>query len=187
MSEAIYVKDQETVIAISYPEMLKYHGRAYLAGVAMAFKLLELALSILAGEEIIPRDKISILLAVNGPGIIDGIEMVTRANTHGRLTVDQMISFEQEAPDAADGGGGKYYFEVAASEKKVSLKLKHGLIPAEFIELSYKVHAGTITMAETIMLQKLKEEIAAFLMASAAGDLFTIVDISPEKNFQASR
>ncbi|MCL4463704.1 MAG: hypothetical protein M1551_07760 [Firmicutes bacterium] len=95
MSEAIYVKDQETVIAISYPEMLKYHGRAYLAGVAMAFKLLELALSILAGEEIIPRDKISILLAVNGPGIIDGIEMVTRANTHGRLTVDQMISFEQ--------------------------------------------------------------------------------------------
>lgn len=178
MSEAIYVRDQETVIAISYPEMLKYHGRAYVAGVAIAYKLLESALPSLAGKEIMPRDKISILLGVNGPGIIDGIEMVTRANTQGRLTVDQRIAFDKDAPDAADGKGGKYYFEVACKGKKVSLTLKHGLIPAEFIELSHKVYAGTITAEEAIKLQKLKEEIAAFLMASAAGDLFTLVGIS---------
>lgn len=178
MPKAIYVRDRETVIPVSYPEMLKYHGSTYVAGVAMAYKMLELALSSLAGEEVMPRDEISILLGVNGPGIIDGIEMVTRANTQGRLTVDQGMAFDKDAPDAADGAGGKYYFEVVCNGKKVSLTLKHGIIPSEFIELSYKVHAGTITSEEAIKLQKLKEEIAAFMMASAAGDLFTVLGIS---------
>ncbi|MBT9172711.1 MAG: hypothetical protein DDT21_01097 [Syntrophomonadaceae bacterium] len=178
MADVICVRDQGTVIQVSHQEMLKYHGCSFVAGVAMAYKMLELALSCLAGGEIVPRDKIIIRLAVNGPGIIDGIEMVTRANTQGRLTVDQSIAIDKEAPDAADGVGGKYYFEVAYNGKKVSLTLKHGLIPSEFIELSHKVHAGTITSEEAIQLQKLKEEIAAFLMASAAGDLFTVVGIS---------
>jgi len=178
VAEGICIKDQGTVIQISYQEMLKYHGCSFVAGVAMAFKMLETALARLAGGEIVPRDKISILLGVDGPGIIDGIEMVTRANTQGRLTVDPGIARDKDAPDAADGRGGKYYFEVRCNRKKVSLALKHEIIPSEFIELSRKVHAGTITADEALKLQKLKEEIAAFLMASSSEDLFTIFAVS---------
>jgi hypothetical protein len=174
LPEVIIVRDQETIIPISYQEMLKYHGCSFVAGVAMAYKMLELALSCLSGGEIVSRDKISILLGVDGPGIIDGIEMVTRANTQGRLTVDPRIARDKDAPDAADGRGGKYYFEVICNEKKISLALKHGLIPSEFIDLSYKVHAGTITAEEAIQLQKLKEILADLLMASDPSDLFTV-------------
>ncbi len=178
MADVICVSDQGTVIQISYQEMLKYHGCSFVAGVAMAFKMLKTALARLAGGEIVPRDKISILLGVDGPGIIDGIEMVTRANTRGRLTVNQRIARDKDAPDAADGRGGKYYFEVSCNGKKVSLALKHGLIPSEFIELSHKVHAGTITADEALKLQKLKEETAAFLMASSSEDLFMVFAVS---------
>lgn len=178
MAGVLCVRDQETVIQIAHQEMLKYHGSSFVAGVAMAFKMLELALSCLAGGEIVPRDKISILLGVDGPGIIDGIEMVTRANTQGRLTVDPQIARDKDAPDAADGRGGKYYFEVRCNEKMISLALKHGLIPSEFIDLSYKVHAGTITPGEMLKLQILKKETAAFLMASSSDDLFTVFAVS---------
>jgi len=175
LSEVIFVRDRETIIAISYQEMLKYHGCTYVAGVAMAFKMLELSLAKLAGGEIMPRDKISILLGVNGPGIIDGVEMVTRAYTQGRLTVDPRVAWDKDAPDAADGQNGKYYFEVKYNDKKISLALKHGLIPLRFTELAHRVHAGTISSEEEIQLQKLKEEIAASLMASASGDLFMVL------------
>jgi hypothetical protein len=178
LPEVIIVRDQETIIPISYQEMLKYHGHTYVAGVAMAFKMLELALSCLAGGEIASRGKISILLGVDGPGIIDGIEMVTRANTQGRLTVDPQIARDKDAPDAADGRGGKYYFEVKYNEKTVSLALKHELISSKFIELSHKVHAGKITPGEMIKLQILKEETAAVLMASSSDNLFTIFAVS---------
>lgn len=175
MDDAVCVRDKDTVIEISYQDMLKYHGRSYVAGVAMAFKLLELALAMLGGREGAARDDIRVVLGVNGPGIIDGIELVTRAATQGRLTVSQQIARDKDAPDAADGQGGKYYFEIACNGRRLCLALKHGLIPPEFIELSNKVHAGTITGREAARLQQLKEEIAVFLLGFPAAALFTVV------------
>lgn len=181
MNNPICVEDKDAIIQISYQDMLKYHGRTYIAGVTMAYKLLELALGRLVGQEIASRDKISVLLGVYGPGIIDGIEMVTRAGTKGRLTVDQRIACEKDAPDAADGQGGKYYFEVTYHGKTICLALKHDLIPPEFIELSYKVHAGKITSKEVLRLQQMKEEIALLLLACDSAELFTAFGVDDAK------
>jgi hypothetical protein len=151
--------------------MLQYHGRAFIAGVALAFKLLELVAARLADGELV-RGKLQVVLGVNGPGIIDGIEMATRARSHGALTVNQQIAQAEDAPDAADGQGGKYYFEFAYGEKKMTVILKEGLIPQEFLDLAYKTHAGTISVREAARLQQLKEEIAQLLMTMQAEAIF---------------
>ncbi len=165
------VKDHDCFLYITYEDIIKYHGRTFIAGAAMAYKLLELTAAVL-GNGVLARDKFRIVLAVQGPGIIDAVEMVTRAKTLGALLVDQQIAREKDAPAAADGQNGKYYFEICYEEKQLSVWLQSGFVPEEFLDLAAKTHDGTITAAEMLRLQQLKEEIAAVLVSRQAQDLF---------------
>ncbi|MBP2634575.1 MAG: hypothetical protein H6Q72_482 [Firmicutes bacterium] len=170
----ICVKDHNNLLHISYDDIIKYHGRTFIAGAAMAYKLLELLSSILT-DGILERDKFHIILGVNGPGIIDGIEMVTRAKSRGALTINQEIVRGKDAPLAADGAGGKYYFVVTYADKRLTVWLQHGLIRQEFLDLATKTHDGTITSIENKRLQQLKEELATLLISRDASDLFHFV------------
>lgn len=171
MTNIIRVKDHDTVLHIAYQDMIKYHGRSFIAGVAIAFKLLELVTGRLGGG-VLCREKISVVLGVNGPGIIDGIEMATRAKSRGELSVDQRIAQDKDAPDAADGKGGRYYFEFTYNGQKMAVALKDGLIPQEFLILAAKTHDGTITVPQQDRLQQIKEELAELIMVREAAEIF---------------
>lgn len=175
MQAAIVIKDKNDVLNITYQDMIKYHGRHFIAGVAMSYKLLELALRELSPNEIPSREKIYVISSVNGPGIIDGIEMVTRAKSRHALTVDAQVSVGKDAPDAADGNGGKYYFEFKYNAKKLVVSLKHGFMPPEFITLAYKTHDGTLTESDELRLRTLKEEIADLLISNKPEELFDFI------------
>lgn len=174
MPHSLMIKDRNDVLTISFRDMVNYHGREFIGGVAMAFKLMELAICLLSPDETPSREKFAILLGVHGPGIIDGLEMVTRAKSRGTLLIDPPVSFSKDAPDAADGLGGKYYFEIDYGGKKLILSLKYGLLPSEFITLAYKTHDGTLTPADAVRLSVIKEEIAEFLLSREATSLFNI-------------
>jgi hypothetical protein len=94
---------------------------------------------------------------------------------HKLLINEQQIVQDKIAPDAADGQGGRYYFEFAYDGKKMAVSLKDDLIPQEFLDLAYKTHAGTITSLEAARLQQLKEELAEFIMARNVEELFNYV------------
>jgi len=172
--KAISVKDNGTIIQISYDDILKYHGRSFIAGAALAYKMMEMVFDIIPAPEVLSREQIEFCIGVNGPGIIDAIEMVTRAKTQGRLTVDQNIAKWVDAPEAADGHGGKYYFEVICRGEKFCLTLKQGIIPEEFIAIANKTHDGSITTREADRLKELKEEIAEFVMNATPSSLFHV-------------
>lgn len=172
MDNILVIKDQDTVLHISYEDLIKYHGRHFIGGVAMAFKVMELAFLKLSYGEIPSREKIHIVVGVEGPGILDAFEMVTRARSRKALVVSQQVAYDKTAPDAADGKGGKYYFEFVYENRKLVLSLKADLIPKEFIKLSYKTHDGTLTEQEKVRLKNLKESIATFIMASEVESLF---------------
>lgn len=165
------VKDHEDILMITVEDMIKYHGRQFIAGVAMAYQLLVLAARKMP-QEILPREDFSVVLGVDGPGIIDGIEMATRAKSRGRLSVDQQLAQPSAAPRAEDGKGGKYYFEISSCRQVLIASVKPELIPEEFLALAAKTHDGTITAGETIRLQQLKEEIAVHLLAMEPEDIF---------------
>lgn len=174
MEPVLLIKDHKDVLQITFQDMAKYHGREFIGGVALAFKLLELAFDQLSPAEPPAREKFSILIGVQGPGIIDGVEMVTRAKSRAAMIIDPQTASTKPAPDAADGCGGRYYFEIMYNNRKHNYSLKHGLLPAEFITLAYKTHDGTLTDAEATRLARLKEEIAGFLLARPAASLFDV-------------
>ncbi|MEN6325402.1 MAG: hypothetical protein ABFD18_04215 [Syntrophomonas sp.] len=172
---SFYIKDRDVALHISYDDMIKYHGRYYIGGVAIAFKVLELAFAKLIPGEIPAREKISFASAMGlaGGGVIDAVEMVTRTWTRGKFIADAALVPMIPAPDLPNGG--KYYYELNYDGTKIAIALKDGLIPEEFMILSRKATTQTITEEEAIRLQEVKEDLASTLMANKAEALFNWV------------
>lgn len=166
------IRDRGSVLNISYEDMIKYHGRFNIGGVAIAYKVLELAFSKLSPEEFPARQKIHFVsgMGMSGPGLIDGVEMVTRAWSRGRMTADDAIRPRIPAPALPDGG--KYYYEMEYDGRKIAIALKDGLLPEEFMVLARKAKAQALSEQEALRLQAVKENIAAVLMSKDPEEIF---------------
>lgn len=169
------VKDRGVVLTIGYDDLVKYHGRYNIGGVALAFRVMELGFAQLAPGGVPDRERIGFAsgLGLSGSGVIDAVEMATRAGTRGQLRTDATPPDGKPALAAPDGVG-KYYFAMSYDGRTLGFLLKPGLIPGEFIELCRKGHEQTISGPEKVRLQQVKENLAAAVLAAAADDLFVI-------------
>lgn len=175
MDSCIRVKDRDAVLEISYEDMIKYHGRLNIGGVALAYKALELGLDrLLPGGEIPLRSKISFTSALgdSATGVVDGVEMASRALSRGSLSIDMNCGRGIDAPQNPDGG--RFYFEVGYDGRKVGLALKEGLIPQEFTDLLRIAMDRGLKEDEQQRLQEVKEQIASKVMAVKTEDLFNL-------------
>lgn len=175
MEKYIKIKDRDTVLEISYEDMIKYHGRFNIGGVALAYKALELGLSKLLPEGEIPlRSKISFNSALGdaATGVVDGVEMATRAFSRGCLTTDMTSGSDIAAPENPDGG--KFYFELIYDGTRLGLAVKEGLIPEEFTDILNIAMERPLNEDESQRLQMVKEQIAATVVSMDAKNLFNL-------------
>lgn len=175
MADVIKVQDRDNVLEISYEDMIKYHGRLNIGGVALAYKALELGFKLLLPQGEVPQRRKICFNSALGPtatGVVDAVEMATRALTRNCLGTDIGLGRDAQAPQNPDGG--KFYFEVDYAGKKVGLAVKKGLIPQEFTDLLGILETRPLTGDEMNRLQEVKEKIAAAVMAKPAADLFNV-------------
>ena len=158
MEDFIKIKDDAGELTISYADMLKYHGRDFYGGVALALKTLQLAFRLLFGKEVPHRNTLRLVVGFDPPGVIDGLEFVTRAVTRRRLIL------EPDPPVGAESVFGRYYFEVHHLRRCVRLWLNPGLLPAGFTDLARKALAGTAEPDELARWKVHKQDIGRDLM-----------------------
>lgn len=171
----IQIHDQQDILGFSFDDLVKYHGRFNIGGVAMAFRVLAEGISRLSPTAAPERSQIAFKsgLGEKGTGVIDAVELVTRAKTRGKLTLEQSWLDGKPGPATPDGRG-KYYFELSIDDNQLGFELQSGLIPTEFIELINKLHAQTITEPEQQRLRQIKEYLALTILAAPFTDLFKI-------------
>ena len=148
-------------------EMQAYHGGHSPAGVAHAFKALERALPLLAAGGIVERRELLIETPFGGPGARDGFELVTRAVTDGRYTVDPALV----RPDLG-ANRERFVFRLRYRTRAVTVTLREGFVPDEFVVLMRK---ESLTDHERNLFAALKSEMAARLMAASADDVYDAV------------
>jgi hypothetical protein len=168
--ETLFVKDGFGEWRISYEDVLKYHGRRFIAGAALGFQALNLALSELSPGKAAERAKVRFFSGMPGIGVRDTAEMVTRCVSGGRYSVDTGAVEEDSAPRTP--GAGRFYFEISYGTRMVRLRLKHGLVPDEFAPLALKDDAGTITPEELKRLQEIKENVAGYVVGHNPKEVF---------------
>ena len=168
MSSGLEVDDNGRRAVFEFDEMLKFHGPLAPGGVAHAFKVMERAFPILAPEGRVERREITIRTAFGGPGARDGFELVTRAVSEGRYTVDLDLARPERGRTLE-----RYVFRLANRERSVTLILRPNFVRDEYISLSGQAIRSP---EEEDRLAVLKLEMACRLMAAPAVDVYDPVE-----------
>lgn len=162
----LVVRDQTTVLRFGFEDLLRYHGPAFPGGVAHGFTAMERALPLLAADGVPERREIRLDTAFPGPGARDGIELVTRAVTEGRYTVDPALGRPQRGTTLE-----RYVFRFAHRDRAVTVAIRDGFVTDEFIALSRRPDRSA---DEEAHLAVLKQEMADRLMAVPADQVYDV-------------
>jgi hypothetical protein len=161
----LVVSDQGGLISISFDDLLKYHGRSSIAGVAHAFKAMERAFPLLSPDEPPERYDITVESGFPGGGARDAFEMVTRAVTGDRFR----LASAPAGTDAPEAPGGHFFFRLGYRGTVVELVARAHLIPEEFLEVACR---EAPTPAEAAHAKQLKEEMARRLLSLPAEEVY---------------
>jgi hypothetical protein len=126
--------------------------------------VLERALPLLAPDGPPERREIVVRTAFGGPGARDGFELVTRAVTEGRYTIDAALARPERGRTLE-----RFVFQLAYRERAITLLAREGTVPDELIELA---RTEDPTEAQRARLVVVKQEMAERVMASAAADVY---------------
>ena len=161
----LVVLDQDEPISISFDDLLKYHGRSSIAGVALAFKAMERAFPLLSPGGPPERYDITVESGFPGGGARDAFEMVTRAVTGDRY----QLASKPAGVEAPEAPGGHFFFRLGYRRTVVELVARAGLVPAEFLQVACK---EAPTPAEAARAQQLKEEMAERVLGLPADEVY---------------
>ena len=154
------------LLAFTFDEMLRFSGPGSPAGVAMAFKAMELAFPLLDPDGPLARREVVIETAFRGPGARDGFELVTRGLTDGRYVVDPALERPARGVTLA-----QFVFRPRYRGRAVTLLVRAGRVTDEFVTMARKPDP---TAADEAHFTALKQAMADGLMASAPGDIFEV-------------
>lgn len=146
--------------------MLRYHGGGSPGGVAHAFKVLQRALPVLETGGCVQRRAIIVETAFGGPGARDGLELVTRAVTEERFTVDPSLS-RPEYGRARQ----RFVFRLRYRDRSATLTLREGFVTDEFIDLTRREDRSA---DEEHKLAEMRADMAARVMSAAPSAVYDV-------------
>jgi hypothetical protein len=113
------------------------------------------------------RREVTVVTAFSGPGGRDALEMVTRAVTEGRLTIDKSIGGKDIITDPP----GPYVFRFSYRGRTVQAVIKPGHVKEEFVTLGAKKDK---TPDEIARHEELKAEMAYRLLPIPAHEVYEV-------------
>lgn len=128
------------------------------------------ALPLLDEGRPVERREISIRTPFKGPGARDGFEMVTRATSESRYTIDDGL-LALERGEFLKG----YVFVLTYRGKTLKLTIREGIVREEFILLSRKPDR---TEAENERLAALKTDMADRLLALPSEQAYDVSQVA---------
>lgn len=129
--DRVRVVDRGVELAFSFEDMLRYSGPGSPAGVALAFKAMELAFPMLEPTSTPERREVVVDTAFRGPGARDGFELVTRCVSEGRYHVDPGWERPERGPTLE-----QFVFRPRYRDQAVTLLVAPGWITDEFVALA---------------------------------------------------
>jgi len=161
----LVIVDQGVTLTFSFADPMRYHGPKSPGGVAHAYKVLERGLPLLAPDGVPERREITVRTAFGGPGARDVFELVLRAVTGERYTVDPALA----RPDRGRAAE-RFVFVLGNREREVTLAVRDGFVTDEFVDLA---RTEPRTPEQESRLTALKAEMAERVMAAPADAVYS--------------
>ncbi|MGQ0575905.1 MAG: hypothetical protein ACT4RN_17120 [Pseudonocardia sp.] len=161
------VLDEGVLLRFTLADLMRYHGPGFPGGVAHGFVAMLRAWPLLDPGGPPRRREIRLDTAFPGPGARDAVELVTRAVTEGRYTVDAGLGRPDRGTTLE-----RYVFRFTDGEREVRVEIRDGFVTDEFIALS---RAPGRTADQDAHLAVLKQEMADRLLAVAPDQVYDVV------------
>ncbi len=166
MAHSIEVQEQEAAVAFSFQEMLRYSGPGSPGGVALGFKMMELAFGLLEPGGLVERREVVVHTAFRGPGARDACELATRSLTEDRYVVDSALERPERGHTLRT-----FAFRVSYRDRTVSLLLREGYVTDEFVRLA---QSPELTAEEQQHFATMKQDLADLLITANAAEVFEV-------------
>lgn len=155
---SVTVLAEEGPLEFEFRDLVRYHGHAALAMLALTFRAQEVAFSRLGDGSPPARDAISVISGHPGPGVRDAFEMITRAVTRGAYTVDRSLP----GPRLNAATEVVYAFRITVDGVgSEHLAVREGVLPDEF----FRLIVAERSPARDRRFAEIKREIAAEVLA----------------------
>lgn len=164
MIDFLVVHEDGRPLTYTVEDLNRYHGFGFPGGVAHAFKVMQRALPLLSPDAPPERHEITVRTPFKGQGGRDAFEMVTRATTEGRYTIDDGL-LALERGEILKG----YVFVLGYQGRQVKLIIREGIVREEFILLGRKPDR---TPEEDQHLAWLKQDMAERLLRLPADEVY---------------
>jgi hypothetical protein len=164
MPGTLALVDRGPRIDVSFDDVMTYHGPGSPGGAAIGFKALERALPLLDPGRLCERREIVIDTAFGGPGARDAFEMVTRAVTGDRFSLDPALARPNRGRVLE-----RFVFRFRYRDRTATLTLREGFVTEEFIDLA---RADQRSDDQERRLAALKLELADRVMARPPDEVF---------------
>ncbi|MEN3931138.1 hypothetical protein WJT86_08715 [Microvirga sp. W0021] len=159
----ITVIDHGDEITINFDDCMKYHGKDSIGGLALGFRLMQLAFSELTSGKAPDRTSISFRTTFAGPGLRDSVELISRAFTRGVYKLEEASVASSNAPESP---AGPLWFEVTIDGKSAAYEVIQAAVNPEFVRLGKLSRSGKITDAEKPLWTEQKQKLAAAVLAA---------------------
>lgn len=156
----VRIRDNDGEIAIGRDDLIRFAGPEQVVASALCLRLFGLALPQLSPDGVPSRDSVRVLTAFPGPGMIDGIEMITRARSRGALVIDPQAA----PPEAPPAGIGRFYFAVSVGENARGYSLAPGLFSPDFLSQVARFQEGAGSAVERAGYMAAKHELIGRLL-----------------------
>lgn len=170
----VAVRDHDGVIAIGRDDLVRYAGPGQIVASALCLRLFARAFSDLSPEQPPLRNDIRVLVAFPGDGILDCVELITRARTRDRLTIDITAGPEETPPSIV----GRFYFEIAIGKRARGYWLANGFFTDAFVNQIRRLQEGGGTAEELADYQVAKHALIGRLLGAADNELFHSREVS---------
>jgi hypothetical protein len=179
----VSVAEPEGLISIGRDDLLKYAGPSQLIASALMLRLFARAFADLSPHAPPQRSAIRMLTAFPGEGILDCIELVTRARTQNRLLIDTEAG-PAEAPAALPG---RFYFEVWIERCGRAYWPCASLFTEEFRASVSRFQDGAGTPEEQAAYIAFKHALIGRLLGCSDDALFHTRQLDPDESGKFSR
>lgn len=171
----VRIRDRDGEVAIGRDDLVRYAGPEQIVASALCLRLFARAFADLSPDTPPRRETVRVLSAFPGEGLLDGIELITRARSRGALVVDPLAG-PAEAPPA---GIGRFYFVVAVGERARGYMLAPGLFSDTFLGLVGRLQDGGGTPHERAAYQGAKHELIGRLLGTPDETLLRTCEAPP--------
>lgn len=163
------VRDKIGEFNLKYEDMKTYHGGTFYGGVALAYRIIEATIELTSEDKILNRDDFIFITALDAPGIMDGVEYLSRARMRDKVIVKTDLN-----TDAPKAPNGYYYFVTKHNGKKVHITLKEDILPSDFTQVASKCKIGINTNEEFTKWTEYKVSIEKKVLSCTFSDIFDI-------------